>query len=289
MAQFPSALQVPRLIRILERDCRGIKHADFNPDLPCLFFRRQNIEGIIVTQTLSATILISTQTSLFYLAKTRCVTSASLLLLRSWVTLSFLVHSDILLWSGADSSFDGIFLAWNFWGESLFWWSWCEKMQKVLQIRLPWIVIFIIMKRCKNIANLLQIQAARAPSLHCSEWVILDANSTTIQIAIYSDRHTFKLLHFKSPQYGNSWKGEDQQMLMWIREEKDICQITIFEHFRLNKSKSNGKLNTGCTGLPGSSLHVSILEPYKYFSKRQVLFLVTRRNTYTIQIWKLTW
>ena len=38
MAQFPSALQVPRLIRILERDCRGIKHADFNPDLPCLFF-----------------------------------------------------------------------------------------------------------------------------------------------------------------------------------------------------------------------------------------------------------
>ena len=39
-----------------------------------------------------------------------------------------------------------------------------------------------------------------------------------------------------------------------------------------NKSKSNGKLNTGCTGLPGSSLHVSILEPYKYFSKRQVLF-----------------
>ena len=83
MAQFPSALQVPRLIRILERDCRGIKHADFNPDLPCLFFRRQNIEAIMVTQTFSATILISSQTSLFYLAKTRCVTSASLLLLRS--------------------------------------------------------------------------------------------------------------------------------------------------------------------------------------------------------------
>ena len=87
MAQFPSALQVPRLIRILERDCRGIKHADFNPDLPCLFFRRQNIEAIMVTQTFSATILISTQNSLFYLAKTRCVTSASLLLLRSVLVL----------------------------------------------------------------------------------------------------------------------------------------------------------------------------------------------------------
>ena len=73
-------------------------------------------------------------------------------------------------------------------------------------------------------------------------------------------------------------------MLMWIHEEKDICQITIFEHFRLNKSKSNGNLNTGCTGLHGSSLHVAIIETYKYLSKRQVLFLVTRRNTYTIQI-----
>ena len=36
-----------RLIRILERDCRGIKHADFNPDTPALptrFLTRQKIE-----------------------------------------------------------------------------------------------------------------------------------------------------------------------------------------------------------------------------------------------------